>query len=226
MNYKDKDPHFLISGLITTAFFLCSLLYAMSSYSLDLDIGLQYTETRHPSNGIWYQEEFGHSIHNGSPGFHIGMRYKGWLAGYRFLGTVESDAFASSSDENYAQWRAGEAEIWPLAHWEGKGKIRGVYVGYEHDLNDWFFVKGGLWYHENYWRMTVTDWRPLENGTYGEARDIQVHGNQHRGSYFIGAGIKLKNLSISYELWDIEGRHRFKPMYIGISQSINLTYRF
>ena len=216
-------------------------LFSTSVNSLELDVGVGYTLTKQPANGLWYQEEFDHKLEKNSPSFNIGLRFNpiekvDLVVGYQHLGSFSSYAKASSSDMNYEEWRRGESEIWPLATWEGSGRVHGIYSKIQYNFKH-FFITGGGFYHVSEYKMEITDWRcasrdgrcskDYPKADYGDPVERTVHSDEeHQWGWSIGVGKEFGPVSISYEVVDILTKGRYPAIYAGEAQNISITYTF
>lgn len=197
---------------------LSLLLTSLTASAVELDIGIGYTRTAMPANGLWYQKEFKHSIDRDSPSAHIGLRFQATdninlIIGYKYLGEFSSDAMASSSDHNYYAFQRGEEDIWPLARWEGKGNVQGIYGTGEYNFKH-FFVTAGFFYHSSTWKMEITNWRcdsrpasceeAYEGAPYSDPMPLTVRGgDDYNLGYTFGIGKKIGSFSVAYENIDI-----------------------
>ena len=221
-------------------------LFCSEAFAVKYDVGIGYTQTSDPPNGRWYQEEFDYKLTNDSWSGHLGLVFEvsgnlNLLVGYKYLGDFKSTALASSSDYNYAQWQAGDDDIWPLATWNGSGTAQGLYLVGEYHF-DWFFVRFGGWVHKATWNMKIDDWRPWDtsiegcevresgdsSNCYGDARYLEVDGDDSSVfTYTYGIGKQFDNILITYEVWDIaRSDDVFPSTYIGEAHNISLSYRF
>ena len=221
--------------------YLLMLLILLSGHTQALDVGVGYTMTAKPKDGLWYQKHFENDINSDSPSAHIGLRFHATdkldlIIGYKYMGEFTSDAMASSSDENYAQWQKGEAEIWPLARWEGSGKVHGLYANAEYNFKH-FFVTAGGFYHVSTWKMKITNWRcdsrasdcdaAYPGAPYSAPMSKTVNAEEeYQLGYSFGVGKKFGPVSIAYESTQIERKGDFPPIYAGTSHNISVSYMF
>jgi len=220
---------------------LALFLACHTTSAIDLDVGIGYTMTKDPKNGYWYQKGFDNSIDSDSPSAHIGLRFHttdnlDLIIGYKYIGEFSSDAMASSSDLNYKEWQNGEAEIWPLARWEGAGKVHGLYGTAEYNFKH-FFVTAGGFYHVSTWKMKITDWRcatrnnrctaDYSQATYGEPINKTVKAEEkYQLGYTFGIGKKFGPVSVAYETTSIKRAGKYAPIYAGRAHTISLTHTF
>jgi len=218
------------------------LVILLSSHTLyAIELGIGYTMTAKPKNGYWWQDGLKNDINRGSPSAHIGFRFHATdkldvIIGYKYLGEFSSDAMASSSDINYAEWQKGEADIWPLARWVGKGKVHGFYGTAEYNFKHFFIIAGGF-YHVSTWEMKITDWRcatrdnscvaDYPQATYGEPVNITVNAEEeYQLGLTFGIGKKFGAYSVSYEATQIERKGDFPPIYASTSHNISVSHTF
>ena len=217
---------------------LAFLFTGYTCHALDLDIGIGYTKTEMPHNGLWWQEPFEKDIDRESPSGHIGIRYSysdniKLLTGIQYLGEFKSYAKASASDHNYALYQQGEAEIWPLSTWKGKGKAYGLYGLVEYHFKH-FHITGGAWVHKSEWKVDIPDWRgaifdeQYEYGyTYSEPKPKSVdNDSDYEIGYIFGIGKQFGSISINFKILDTKGSGDFPATYLGESQNLSITYTF
>lgn len=212
------------------------LLLCAEVYALDIDVdpyvGIGYSCAEEPPNGRWYQKEFPYSLDMCSPTYDIGLDWstpwENWsvLTGYINLVHVETSALASSSDLNYAKFKAGEEDIWPLSTWEGRGGASGIYITPKYTYNG-FFVKAGVWMYKAPWSVHIPDWRAQGPQGPMEPRELNVSAEDDAQVGFTwGVGYERKHLSVSYEVHIIEGPAKFRPGHVGKVQSLLFKYTF
>ncbi len=216
-------------------------LIAGHTQALELDVGIGYTQTAKPVNGYWYQDGFDHKLNDTSPSAHIGLRFHATdkldlIIGYKYMGEFSSDAMASSSDANYAAWQKGDEDIWPLARWEGSGKVHGFYGTAEYNF-DHFFVTAGAFYHVSTWKMKITDWRcdsraascdeAFPGAPYSAPMPLTVNAEEeYQLGLTFGIGKKFGAFSVAYESTQIERKGDFPPIYAGRADRLSVTYTF
>ncbi len=225
-------------------FILLILLNAHTLNAIELDLGVGYTHTKKPANGLWWQDPFENDMQTDSPSGHIGLRFNttdniNILVGLKYLGKFKTYAKASASDRNYADWQEGKAEIWPLSTWKGEGKAYGLYGLIEYEFK-YFHITAGYWVHKVTWEMTVPDWRCAAIEVNGECGGSPAHTyysepkykKVHQKSiwelgYIYGIGKKFGNVSIDLEVWDIKaGEGPYPPTFSGPSKNLSITYIF
>jgi hypothetical protein len=214
---------------LTTAAVLAAM-FSLNAVAVEYDIGVGYTQTDEPGNGNWWQREFDHELKTSSPSVRVGVKFRpveAWprlklLAGFKYLARVESYALASASDENYAEFQAGREEIWPLSTWRGKGSVRGAYVTAEYNFDN-FFITGGWWLHRVKWRVEIPDWLYQEDSA---PRSLTVTDNTEKVGVLLGFGKYFGDWRVAYELAEINGGSDFKPMMVGGSHNLEISYTF
>lgn len=189
----------------------------------DIELSLGECITRHPSNGVWWQDPFPNKIQNKSPCYSVGYRFdNGWAFGYEDLGKYSTWAKASASDDNYDGYRAGTEEIWPLSTWIGKGSVKGLYLNRKFQ-HKWGYSLAGIHWHETLWKMHVPDWR---HESFEGTRPITVTSNQRAVSWTLGIGKDFGQFSAQYEIKYVDGGSAYKPSYSGPAQVISLVFEF
>ena len=213
---------------------LLFLLIPSLSFAFQPEISLGYSSFQKPSNGLWYQEGLPYKLNltSGSIGLglklDLGERLKLHL-GYKYLGSISSDAQASASDANYAAWKAGTATLWPTSHFTGKGDLQGIYSLASYDWTH-LYITGGVWVHRSSWTETIPDWRYDVNntGTPSAPQYLQVKCNSKpRIDPVGGLGYKLtKNLSIEYTIWKARNTAQYPLASGNYIQNLGLIYTF
>lgn len=217
---------------------LLTALLAINVNAIEYDIGIGYTQTHKPENTQWYQKEFDHKLETSSPSIRLGLKFQPidsmpqlkLLAGYVYLAKVKSYAKASSSDNNYYAWQAGEAEIWPLSTWHGKGSVDGIYLNAEYNFKH-FFVAGGWWLHRVKWKMHIPDWyNSLDYPAFlihaPEPQSLTVTDNSEKVGMMFSVGKYFGNYRVAYTLAEVRGNNNYKPMHLGGAHNIELSYKF
>ena len=129
--------------ILLIAVSLASLLYLDSVEGSEIEIGLHYVKTEKPHNGLWYQEEFDHSIDRTDLGYQIGLRWKydkiHLSTGYKYLGEFSVDAEYIANDDNYYDWQDGLLDA-PTSNLKAKGKAHGIYFKGEYHFESFYLV--------------------------------------------------------------------------------------
>jgi len=212
---------------------LLTLLNCHTLSAIELDLGIGYTWTEKPINGLWYHEELPHTLDNESPNYQIGLRFNPYqniylTTGYKYLGKFGVDADIIANDDTYAEWRKG-GKAPPPSHLTGSGKAHGIYFKGEYHFKH-VFITGGWWAHKTEWDVSSpAEMRMRRHG----ANKGEIHGPyniQHKGednvsiSWIAGVGVKYGKVSILAEIWDTEDSSGIYPIYTGYSQVITLMY--
>jgi len=213
------------------------LLMALSNYSQawEIDLGLGYTWTEKPRNGLWYQEEFEHSIDSNSVNYQLGLRFKPWdniyiTTGYKHLGDFSVEADFIGNDKVYANYLAGE-ESGPISHLSGEGEAYGVYLKGEYHFTRYpVFVTAGGWVHKSEWDVES----PAEMRMHPDGpRKGEIHGPynipHHNNAkpvlgYIYGIGIKQGDFSLSLEIWQTNNDGDYPSTFKGDSKVLTLVW--
>lgn len=245
-NIKRDWPIYVLILMATISGILLAL-YSPKASAGDwkIDLGVGYTDFREPDNGVWYQEEFPHTLDTQSPNAYIGLAYPlsdklTLTAGYQYYGDFSSYALASSSDLNYAAYQAGEEDIWPLSTWIGDGRSQALKIGLEYEWRQNWLVSGGLMGVFTEWTMHVPDWRcatsrcsdaclaDFEGAYPSSPRSLTVrHDSSAELSGYIGAGYKItEDLRVMGELFYLPQKNEYPAMARRWNPMINAVWRF
>lgn len=217
---------------------LLTALLTINVNAIEYDIGIGYTQTAESGNGNWWQREFDHKLETSSPSIRLGLKFQPidsipqlkLLIGYSYLARVKSYAKASSSDNNYFAWRKGEAEIWPLSTWHGKGSVEGIYLNAEYNFKH-FFIAGGWWLHKVKWKVDIPDWHssldfPTNLIVNPVPQSLTVTDNSTKVGVMLSAGKYFGNYRLAYTMAEVRGNQNYKPMHLGGAHNIELSYKF
>lgn len=210
------------------ALFLFAMFISAITHAVDFEVTAGITDFDKADNGIWHQEEFPNSIRDESFTGSVGITTHGFGLGYKYLGYGASDALATASDVNYANWRNGDAELWPLSTWHGRGYVHGVYLTYTHAFDSGVFLGGGAWAYRVRWGVAIPDWRPVVNEDhteFGEPRPLQVGEQIDKVSWTAHIGYRFGDAFLRYEVWEVNGGE-WRPIFEGKAQSVVLGYTF
>jgi len=202
----------------------------------EVQIGVGYTWTEKPQNGLWHQQEFDNTIDNESVNYQIGLRFNPWeniylTTGYKYLGKFGVSADFIANDTTYHEWQNG-GKAPPLSHLTGSGKAHGIYFKGEYHFK-YLFLTYGVWEHKSEWSVSSPEeWKMRRHGP----NKGQIHGPyniQHKNksksssSWIAGIGVKLgDNFSVLAEIWDTENGGDVPSTYMGKSKVITLLYHF
>ena len=213
---------------------LILLLLPLPASALDLELGCGQTLYEHPTNGVWYQEEFEHDINMQATSCHIAFVFEysekiDLRFGYADLGEITTSALASASDELYADFQRGNEDIGALSSWIGEGISHGLIGTIDYKFK-WVTVRAGAFYHKSEWKMHVPDWRVIRNTeegyTFSEPQSITVRAEEdYKLGYVLGLVKEFNSVVIAAELFDVKGGGAYFPAQRGTAININISYR-
>lgn len=170
--------------------------------SAEISIGGSYFEPSEP--GIWWQPDYPRTLRMASPSIGLGAigatRALVLRAGIEWLGCVSSSAQAIPSDHPLP------GDVWPIAHWYGRGCATDIYLTAS-NKGAWF-VEGGVVAGWRSWTMEVPDWRAPrevapECAPNCPVQPIRVdHRNRIQWGLVGGAGYRQADWSIALTVRD------------------------
>ena len=195
------------------------------SYADEVSVGIGASKFT-SSDGIWYQDEFPHSLRLTS--FSAKIQYEKTISekfalngGYLYLGKTSSDAEASASDADHS---------WPLSHWYGYGDVKGAYLHGKYTLGSGIYLQGGGYLYKATWHEYIPDWRPCATC---DTMYVEVsHKPKWKLAPIYGIGYRHKNMSIEMmQTWvngdeDTVNGNNFNALYTKSTTSVYINYYY
>lgn len=178
-----------------------ALLASASAQAMDLEIGTGRTKYKTTHDGLWYQEQYPHSLDLNSVPMSLGIseEYRGirYRAEYLYLGWV----YSSASWVSDADYYAGTSAV-PTMHGFGRGSVSGLVLSASRPvpiLGLPFYAEAGAWCYVPKWKMTVTN---IATGITGEGeteRAWKIGPTLGVGLRYSGIDISIKYLGMQQD---------------------------
>jgi hypothetical protein len=219
--------------MVGAALALASTLAKAESF-FQVEVGLGRSTYRDQGNQIWYQEGMPYKLSLKPPAFLAGFRGDileranwglSWHVDYEYLGTVHTDAIATT-DENYdPQTKACRTD--PCAaqtRFTGHGNVSGIALTLEphYDWNGFRLgVEGGPFVFLPSWTESLTPATPVAGVG---ATTVHAPAKLHVGAV-VGVSVGYKNFSLSFQHFFDKVSTEFTPVWSS-TNVVMARYRF
>lgn len=199
----------------------------------ELSVGLGDSIYKDRGNGFWYQDGFEHTLDLKTANAEINLdgnilNHLDYDTGYVYLGSVHTQAIATSTDANYdASKNSCRGICLPMSNYVGSGHNQGFVLGLKpvftiSSLK--FSLIGGFYFNRNTW---------TENIHYNSNGQTVSNNNDPHWSrnYYGGASIQYGKCTLKFQVFDNlqdsvqDGPKNIPPIWKS-TNSISFNYSF
>lgn len=188
---------------------IASTLLPLAAHAVDIEVGAGLVHYQPRGNMMWYQEGMPYKLDLNAPSIEAGLAGAvithdrwglDWHASYVYMGTVSSDAIATS-DENYNKvLKSCDGPCHYKSRFVGHGNVHGIKLSLEPNFTRngiRYGVEFGAYIFKPKWEVTLYN-RPMENGYEGTGAVTVSHNRKIQVAPVVGASVGYKNFSVSY----------------------------